>query len=294
MQKFGGSWTEVKLGVVQKYLSAYTTALKGKFELWYIDGFAGTGSFDPAKPAQKALHGFGLFAETEPAEACKDGSAKIALKIKHPFDRYVFIEKSSNRFSELEKLKTEFKDLSGKIILEKGDANQNISEICHQLITRRARAVMFLDPFGLQTDWSTIETIARTKVVDLWLLFPISGVNRMLTRDRTKLPKSWEKRLDRVFGSTEWRKIFYREKLNYSLLEGVSSQTVKEASFKKIREYTLERLGTIFPGVAEDSPVLCTESGQPLFLLCFAVSNPKAQGLALRIAKDIIKKIRWR
>ncbi|WP_260694696.1 hypothetical protein [Rhizobium laguerreae] len=43
--EFGGQHTEIKLELVEKYLKAYSTALRQKFNsLWYIDAFAGTGS----------------------------------------------------------------------------------------------------------------------------------------------------------------------------------------------------------------------------------------------------------
>lgn len=42
--RFGGDWTETKLAILQKYLAAYTTALKRtSFRKAYIDAFAGTG-----------------------------------------------------------------------------------------------------------------------------------------------------------------------------------------------------------------------------------------------------------
>lgn len=45
--QFGGAWTEEKLGILERYLDAYTTALKSTpFKLVYIDAFAGTGLID--------------------------------------------------------------------------------------------------------------------------------------------------------------------------------------------------------------------------------------------------------
>src|SRR5215203_1195118 len=42
--KFGGPQTDFKLDVLRQYLAFFTTVLKRQdFELWYIDGFAGTG-----------------------------------------------------------------------------------------------------------------------------------------------------------------------------------------------------------------------------------------------------------
>ena len=41
---YGGPWTIEKLNILEKYLDAYTTALKKTpFKLMYIDAFAGTG-----------------------------------------------------------------------------------------------------------------------------------------------------------------------------------------------------------------------------------------------------------
>jgi three-Cys-motif partner protein len=37
---------------------------------------------------------------------------------------------------------------------------------------RSHRAVLFLDPYGMQVEWQTIEAIAKTAAIDLWLLFP--------------------------------------------------------------------------------------------------------------------------
>lgn len=52
----------------------------------------------------------------------------------------------------------------------------------------RRRAVVFLDPFGMQVEWRTIERIGQTKAIDLWILFPLGvAVNRFLTKDYCQL-----------------------------------------------------------------------------------------------------------
>jgi three-Cys-motif partner protein len=45
LNKFGGDWTAIKLEILKKYLSAYTTILRKKnyYKIAYIDAFAGTG-----------------------------------------------------------------------------------------------------------------------------------------------------------------------------------------------------------------------------------------------------------
>ena len=59
---YGGDWTRRKLGILKRYLDAYTTALKNApFKLMYIDAFAGTGYVDlPAqdrKNVREFIHG---------------------------------------------------------------------------------------------------------------------------------------------------------------------------------------------------------------------------------------------
>ncbi len=65
------------------------------------------------------------------------------------------------------------------ILIRQGDANNEIREMCGRG-WRRHRAVLFLGPFGMQVEWETIEAIAATRAIDLWLLFPLGiGVKRL-------------------------------------------------------------------------------------------------------------------
>ena len=62
---------------------------------------------------------------------------------------------------------------------------------------------MFLDPYGMQVKWSTLEAIASTRAIDMWLLFPLGqAVNRLLTRN--KIPGGPRaERLTETFGTEE-------------------------------------------------------------------------------------------
>jgi three-Cys-motif partner protein len=216
--RFGGDWTSTKLDVLAKYLGAYTTALKNKptparpFRKAYIDAFAGTGyrtmrkERDEDSPSSELL--FPDLAEAAPQQLL-DGSARRALKIRPRFDRYIFIERDAERCRELESLKTEFPDLATSISVEQGDANVVIKKICAKDWARH-RAVLFLDPYGMQVEWQTIQAIAKTKAIDLWLLFPLGiGVSRLLTRSG-EIPTGWRTRLDILLGTTDWYDEFYK------------------------------------------------------------------------------------
>ena len=87
------------------------------------------------------------------------------------------------------------------------------------------RAVLFLDPYGMQVDWTTIEAIARTKAIDLWVLFPLGiGVNRLLTKSGD-IPDSWRRRLDLLLGTEDWYEEFYRSESTPTLFGGAWTES---------------------------------------------------------------------
>ncbi|GAG05556.1 unnamed protein product, partial [marine sediment metagenome] len=206
-QKFGGSWTDEKLKKVKKYLTAYATIMnKQKFRFAYIDAFAGTGYREGKK--NKIDNQISLFQQNDirEIETYSAGSARIALQIKPNFDKYIFIEKSKKYFIELQKLKNEFPENKQKIQLVNADANTYISDLCNNYKWQNHRAVLFLDPYGMQVDWETIKAIANTEAIDLWYLFPFGiGVNHLLKKDASKIQTSWNIKLDNIFGTHEWK-----------------------------------------------------------------------------------------
>ncbi len=201
----------------------------------------------------------------------------------------MFIEKSPSRFEELRTLKEQFKAISDRIILEQGDCNECLQRICRDWDWRKRRAVLFLDPYGMQVDWSTMEAIASTKAIDTWILFPLGvAVNRLLTRNGN-IPETWNARLDRMFGTNGWSEEFYRTSSTEGLFGEISSKR-KTGNFESISRYYNGRLQGLFAGVADSPLRLCNSTGNPLFLFCFAAANPKGAPIAKRIAEHIIMK----
>ena len=274
--KFGGRWTEAKLGALRDYLVAYTQALKNKaFTLHYIDAFAGSGSFVP-------VQGDGV---------ARLGSAQIALEVAG-FHRYHFIEKQQKRCRSLHTLAAG--QPKGKISIHLGDANEHLSALCAKVPWKGARAVLFLDPYGMQVEWSTLQLVAATGAIDVWYLFPLSGVTRQLTRNEDRMDDDKRRSLDRVLGTTEWREALYSR--SPDLFGGVSSE--RHATSEGISEWITERLKTLFPVV--EGPVILRKGsrgdpggGPPLFALYLLVSspNPQAQAVARRIGKGVMGKL---
>lgn len=289
---FGGNWTTDKIERVRKYLAAYMQIMKSRqFKVAYTDAFAGTGYVNTKRKIVQSL--FPVFAESEVQDFIK-GSARTALEIQPPFDKYIFIEKNKKHFTELEKLKKDFPNLADRIQPINAEANEYIVELCKKN-WKNNRAVMFLDPYGMQVNWTTIESIASTQAIDLWILFPLGvAVNRLLKKNGD-IRAGRKKRLDAIFGDSRWYDGFYQkyEYLNLFAKDDEDDQwitkRVKTADFNSIGEYYNRRLASVFPKVAPNPLPLYSSSNNPLYLLCFAAANPKAADTAVKIARDILK-----
>jgi len=287
---FGGDWTEQKLEILRKYLSAYSTIMnkyRDKFRYAYIDVFAGTG-YRTLKQEENTDQL--LFPElAEPEQTFLDGSARVALKVTPLFDQYMFVEKQEARYNELLKLKAEFPALEDRIRVENADANQFLGKLLNMTWTRN-RAVLFLDPFGMQVSWTTIEAIAKTKAIDMWYLFPLGiGVNRLLKKDG-QISEKWRERLDSIFGERAWFDAFYQVSTQTGLF-GEEVQTIKTSDFDTISRYFVQRLKSVFSGVAENPRLLYNSRNNPLFLFCFASANERGATTAIKIAEDILEKL---
>ena len=289
-QQFGGNWTEEKLQRLKKYLEAYMKVMKKQpFKTFYIDAFAGTG-YRETKSAKEQI----LIKELldEDSEQFKKGSASIALEISPPFGRYIFVENNPKHFAELEKLNNSHSHLADRVTLYKKDAALVIEELCsYDWIKLKWRGVIFLDPFGMNIAWQTIEAIAKTQALDLWILFPLGvGVNRMITKDGN-IQESWRQNLNNLFGTNEWEQEFYKPKEagQLKLFQNNHDRSVEKAvTFEGIAQYFSKRLETIFPGVAGNPLMLMNSKNNPIYLLCFAVGNPAGKAPALRIAQHIL------
>lgn len=289
---FGGDWTEKKLTCLQKYLVAYrqifTKNAKARFfKTWYVDAFAGTGARTSLEAEPSSLSLFpDVYQEAEPA-AYREGSARKALSLEQPFDHYLFIEKSKARSADLRAtVERDFSNLQSRCQFETGDANDVLRAWCAAQNWTKTRAVVFLDPYGMQVQWNTIELLAETKGVDLWYLFPVGiGVARLLKKD-ANIPADWQRALDSLFGTSEWSQRFYTPG-QPDLLGDTTYE--RDASIENIEGFIHERLAQRFAGVAKGL-VLRNSRESPMYLLCFAAANPVGASTACRIAKQILDK----
>ncbi|QOZ75061.1 hypothetical protein XH83_06180 [Bradyrhizobium sp. CCBAU 53351] len=285
--EFGDQHTELKLSIVEKYLHFFTTALRGKFgELWYIDAFAGTGSRTVRHEERPA----GLLDGGEPERVeRRRGSAKIAIDVRPAFDFIVFIENKPTYFAALEELRAIH---SGRrIAVIKDDANDALQSLIAGNSWHSKRAVLFLDPYGMQLDWSTLEKVAATKAIDVWFLFPLSGLYRQATRDLADIDQHKRAALTRMFGSDAWEEELYPKTVREDLFDGIVEEPrQRSADVAGLEAYAKKRLETIFAAVLKPLPLPLHDRPQR-FSLFFCVSNDdrKAIGLASRVGNHILK-----
>ncbi len=271
-----------KLETVADYAGFFTRALKDKFKLHYLDAFAGSGEIPLASELPP-------MSDTLDLEKVVQGSARRALDIARPFDRYVFADVRKSNTDQLDELRKRFPTLRDRISIRQGEANDVVMEFCQSLLDGD-RALVFLDPFGNQVSWKTLETIAGTKKIDLWYLFPAGlGVVRQVAQ-RGEILRFAEQSLDRMFGDQNWRNECVEYESEPDLFMADRTIARKIATADGITRYMIRRMETIFDGGVSDKWLPLGRSGIHQFSLLFACSNPaeRAKSLAQRVAREIM------
>lgn len=142
----------------------------------------------------------------------------------------------------------------------------------------------------MQVKWATIECIARTKAIDMWLLFPLGiGVSRLL-KNNGQIKESWKNKLDDIFGTKDWFNAFYKMTIEENLF-GKAEKLSKDVDFERISSFFIKRLKIVFNKVSERPAKLINSKNNPLFLLCFAAGNPVGAKTAVKIADDLLRGI---
>jgi len=259
----------------------------------YIDAFAGSGQIPLAEASTE-----GTFWQDEAndeksefANSFIEGSTQIALEIEPSFSKFTFIEKDKTKLDELSSLLGSH-PLSGRIDFRHGDANTEVRSICTKLESKD-RCVVFLDPFGSQVEWATIEAIAKTEAIDMWYLFPAGlSVFRQISRDGSIHPSHTDS-IDRIFGTKEWRTAFVKTDTIRDLFNQEIKTTEKIVTPESATEFMIERLKTVFKGTVADFKVPLGKHAYPSYYLLFASGNPSgpARTLTNKLSKAAVKAI---
>jgi len=278
-----GPWAREKLNILAKYLKAYTKILNTQRQRsWlkgyvYIDAFAGAGHAR-VRGTEEHSAADSLFPVDDKDQAeYLHGSPRVALEVSPPFTAYVFVEKQAARVQMLENLKQEYGD-ARDIRIYQGDCNEYFLEKERQIDWSRWRALVFLDPFGMHVPWSTIERLANTRGVEVFINFPMGmAIRRLLKRNGEFTPQERAK-LDDYFGTPDWYSVVYRGEADLFGLRVCKTQETD------LVEWYVHRLREAF-GYASSARLIRNSKGGHLYYLIFAGPNK----IGCKIANQLLK-----
>lgn len=298
-QTWGGDWTEEKLTAFSKYVSAYLTIMNKhrdnfNWKLIYFDGFAGSGTDQHAPEANfinenlflQELESSDLYAPSD-SEVYKGAAERVLSVQQRGFDLYYFIDKNENSKKSLEERLSRYRS-SHNLEFRCGDANEmlkKMSEFLHTLNGRKYKALVLLDPFGMQISWDSILNFKDTGT-DFWILVPTGViVNRLLDR------KGELRHIDKLkdfFGldESEIRAHFYLQRHEMTLFGEMDVIEKVKEPISKIAKLYLEQLKSVFTYVIPEPLVLYNNMNVPIYHFVFASNNKTA----VKIAKEIIGK----
>jgi three-Cys-motif partner protein len=274
-----GYWTRAKLEMLADYLAGFATASKGQSERIYLDAFAGEGS------GLDRLTG-----EEFP------GSARIALDAGEGagFTRFRYFE-MRQRASDLQaQLRSDYPGRDIKVY--EGDCNVTILAALNELKALNwAPTFAFLDPDGMELAWDTLHALADHKrgyrssastkpeyKVELWMLFPTSGIVRTLALKEEKVSDADIARADRLFGTHGWKPIH-----ELRLAGTISAEEARE-EYVNLMRWRLERvLGYRFAHPFE----LKNTKGSTLYHMIFATDSDAGTRIMAAIYANAAKRL---
>ena len=274
-----GPWAREKLEALASYLDFYTKVLKNQhWRTIYLDAFAGGGR-SVVRPEERSDHSTGdLFIDDHSSDADMreliDGSPRVALGVANPFDRYVFADPDPARAIELKALQQEFLE-TREIVALQTTAAEGIAWVAAQPISRIThRGIAFLDPFGANLDWASVQKLADTKLFEVVINFPLGMALQRMLPNNGEVPPSWAAKLDCYFGSREWFGEVYVAKLGGLFVEkGFEKRADYSERLLQLYRTSLEQA---FGHVSKPRQIRNTR-GVPLYYLVWA--GPHKTGL---------------
>jgi three-Cys-motif partner protein len=263
-----GYWSEVKLDIIRKYASAYSTIMKKQKSIQaylYVDAFAGAGVH-----LKKQTREF------------VTGSPLNALVISPAFSEYHFIDLDGDKVDKLRLAIGDRRD----VLFHKGDCNKillvDVFPKCRY--EDYCRALCLLDPYGLNVNWDVLQRAGEMKSIEVFYNFMIMDANmNILWRFPDKVQASQVARMDAVWGDHSWREAAYKK------TPGLFGEMEEKATNKAVIDAFRDRLKKVagFEYVPEPMPMR-NSKGSVIYYLFFASPN-RTGG---KIVKDIFDNYR--
>lgn len=259
----GGDWALDKLDYLKRYIHMFVTSMR---HIWsernYIDLFSG------------------------PGKVCIDhnevrfGSPLLALTALHPFTGYHFVESDLACSTALIQ-RCSASPYTDRVHVYQDDCNQVIDQIVTSLKRTETHSLnmAFIDPTGIDPDWSTIEKLASVRRMDLIIYYPQMGLKRNL---KQACGSESNTAVDKYFGTRDWRNVCSNgSSVNLSAVENeliaYYQQRLHDLGYTEVRRD--DELGT--------EPLMrSTQHNAPLYRLIYASKHE----LGRKFWKEVTKR----
>ena len=183
-----GRWALDKYSLVSLYAELFSTGMKDKWPTRvYVDLCAGSG-----------------FSTIEGAASLYWGSPLLALRVPHPFDKYIFCERDAASLQALRARVTRlFSDAEVRFV--EGDCDDQIENIVAQIPDQPGvLSFCFADPFDLSIKFSSILRLASRRIDFLFMLALHMDGNRNVAH----YAGSGNNKIDEFLGLSNWRELW--------------------------------------------------------------------------------------
>ncbi|SRR6266852_4907361 len=255
-------WSDRKLQLLQKYVEAADKILGSIHQIYYIDGFAGRGTYrDGAKGSPIRI-------------------AELAQQFEREGKPYSFrcinVEENDEYFANLQEETAKF----GRTVQNlHGSFADHLDQILR--IIGNQPTIFFLDPFGIKgIDWSAIRKIInRAAPTDLWIRFDHIDVRRLDGNYEVN-----EKKFDilpTVFGIQD------EEYLHKVLVSGDTAEDRIQTCMELYRDQLEGEFKRAKPTGYADAYAIKSLTGQIKYYLIFATAHEKGIVLASNIVYGV-------
>jgi three-Cys-motif partner protein len=262
-----GTWSELKLEILTKYAKAYTTILRqNRLHPIYIDGFAGAGQHISRNTKELI-----------------PGSPLNALKIEPAFEEFYLVDLKEERVENLRQL-TESR---GNVNIYSGDSNKVLlAEVFPKIrYEEYKRALCVLDPYGLHLNWEVLKAAADSKVIEIFLNFPVMDMNmNVLLWQPEAATAGHITRMNNFWGDDSWRRVAYKDEM--TLFGPKEEKQPNEVIAAAFRNRLKEVAG--FKYVPEPAPMR-NSTGAVVYYLYFAAQQPTAANIVTDILNNYRK-----
>jgi three-Cys-motif partner protein len=184
-----GAWAEDKHRLVSLYATLFSSGMKYKWDKRvYVELYAGAG-YSKIRGTSRVI----------------SGSPLRALKLKDPFDKYVFCEELPEKLAAL-RSRVKLHAASENVEYVEGDCNLRSEEILaaipHGSTQDRVLTLCFADPFDIGLKFDTIRKLAKARFIDFLITLAL-GMDA--NRNYEQYVKEDAVKIDEFLGSTSWR-----------------------------------------------------------------------------------------